>query len=207
MKKLVALLAIAMMASSAFAIVDDGVNSLGVYFDEAFEANCIDPMLNVPHQMYFVLANCSQATIGGFEFAWNFDPAPAVAPFILATILPPGGLNIGDANNLIVGLGTPLATGEATVLVQFTAMWIALPGEMTYVTAGPPNPATIPGHCAFNDGADVSLLFPMAFSTVDGTDVVVDPEGWVRPGLGTIGCPGPVATEAQTFSTLKALFR
>ena len=204
MKKLLVLLALTCFASSAFAINDTGTNSLGVYFDAEFNQNCVDYVPAAPFDMYFVLANCSVPAIGGYEFAWALDPDPAGQYFILNTILPPSSLNIGDNNNLIVGIGTPLATEPATVLVTFSVM-VLTPGVMANITVGPATPASIEGESAFVSGE--SVLYPMNYSTFDGEFVTRDNLGFVRPGVGTIGCPAPIAVEKSTMGSVKALFR
>ena len=207
MKKLLLLLALTslMIGSQAFAILDDGQNSLGVYFDAGtFEVNCYDPIPNVPFSMFFVLANCTEDIIGGFEFAWEFDPDPAGTYFTLGTILPPNALNIGDNNNFIVGIGSPYETNEATVLVEMQILFVVPPAE-AFVTVGPSTPASIPGSAAFVSGE--SVLFSMRYSTVDGVNVIVDEMGWVRPGLGRIPCPGPIATEKASWGNVKALYK
>lgn len=207
MKKLLVLVALTslMIGSQAFAILDDGDNSLGVYFDAGtFEVNCYDPIPNVPFTMYFVLANCTEDILGGFEFSWTFDPDPVGTYFTLNTLLPPNALNIGDSNNFIVGIGTPYPTSEATVLVEMSLLFVIAPLE-AYVTLGPSIPASIEGRAAFVSGE--SVLFPMNFSTVDGVNVIVDEMGWVRPGVARIPCPGPIATEKAAWGSVKALFK
>jgi hypothetical protein len=154
--------------------------------------------------MYFVLADCSEAAVGGYEFAWALSPDPVGQYFVLGLILPPNALNIGDNNNLIVGIGDPLVTEAATVLCTFSLM-ILTPGIMADITVGPSTPASIPGETAFVSGE--SILFPMNYSTFDGEFVTRDNQGWVRPGIGTIGCPAPIAVEKESMGSVKALFR
>ena len=206
MKKLIAILALTCLTTSmAFAINDDGVNSLGVYFDApGFNSNCLDYTPSVPANMYFVLANCSEDIIGGFEFGWNFDPDPAGLYFILGTILPPNALNIGDDHNFIVGIGAPYPTDVATVLADMSLLFLA-PGIAADLTVGPSVPASIPGEAAFVSGN--SELFPMNFSTFDGELVTRDSQGWVRPGVGAVPCPGPIAVEDQSWGNVKSLYR
>jgi hypothetical protein len=204
MKKLIVLLALTCLTSSAFAINDTGTNSLGVYFDPDFNMNCIDYTPAVPFPVYFVMANCSEAVVGGYEFAWAMTPDPVGQYFVLATLLPPDALNIGDNFNLIVGIGVPLITEAATVLVEFSMM-VLTPGVMADITVGPSTPASIPGETAFVSGE--SILFPMNYSTFDGEFVTRDPQGWVRPGIGTIGCSAPIATEKESWGSVKALFK
>ena len=204
MKKLLVLLTLTCFASSAFAINDTGTNSLGVYFDPDFNQNCIDYTPSVPFPVYFVMANCSEEAVGGYEFAWAMDPDPVGQYFVLSTVLPPYALNIGDNFNLIVGIGAPYLTDTATVLVQFSMM-VLTPGITADITVGPSVPASIEGETAFVSGE--SVLFPMNYSTFDGEFVTRDAEGWVRPGIGNIGCPAPIAIEKQSWGNVKALFQ
>lgn len=207
MKKLILFLALTslLIGSQASAILDDGPNSLGVYFDApTFETNCVDFSPTVPFEMYFVLANCTEELIGGFEFSWAFDPDPAGLYFILNTTLPPNALNIGDNSNFIVGIGSPYPTSEATVLVWMQIMFVA-PVVEANITVGPSVPASIPGYTAFVSGN--SELFTMNFSTVDGVYVEVDDQGWVRPGVARTPCPGPIAVEQAPWGTVKALYK
>ena len=204
MKKLIVLLALTCLTTSAFAINDTGTNSLGVYFDADFNQNCIDYPIAVPFPVYFVMANCSEAAVGGYEFAWRMNPDPVGQYFILGTFLPPDALNIGDNFNLIVGIGVPLLTEAATVLVEFSMM-VLTPGVMADITVGPSTPASIPGETAFVSGE--SVLFPMNYSTFDGVFVTRDAQGWIDPGVGTISCPAPIAVEKESMGSVKALFR
>lgn len=208
MKMLVVFLVLGIMSSGslAFGILDEGENSLGVYFDHGtFELNCTDAPFAVPFSMYFVMANCTQSSIGGFEFAWAVDPEPAQPLIPLAVVLPPFALNIGDNYNFIVGVGEPLATGPATVLVEIQLL--NLDSDLvSFITVGPAIPASIPGQTAFVDGIDYDILLPMNYSTLDGVYVNLDENGWVRPGIGMFSCPGPVAVESSPWGSVKALF-
>jgi hypothetical protein len=206
MKKLIVLLALTCLTSSmAFAINDSGENSLGVYFDlGTFNVNCLDVAASVPANMYFVMANCTEPTLAGFEFGWAFDPDPVGQYFVLASILPPESLNIGTDQNLIVGIGSPIPTDAATVLVEFQLLFLAAP-IMADITVGPSVPASIPGESAFVSGDQV--LMPMNYSTFDGEFVIRDSQGWVRPGVGTLGCPAPIAVEEASWGSVKALYQ
>ena len=206
MKKLIVILALTCFTTSmAFAINDTGDNSLGVYFDAPdFNQNCLDYAPSAPANMYFVLANCTEDIIGGFEFGWAFDPDPAGLYFILSTVLPPNALNIGDDNNFIVGIGAPYPTDVATVLVDMSLLFLA-PGIMADVTVGPSVPASIDGEAAFVSGN--SELFPLNYSTFDGEFVTRDNLGWVRPGVAAIPCPAPIAVEESSWGSLKAMYK
>jgi hypothetical protein len=207
MKKYLTLLMICLWSTTSFALIDDGINSLGAYFDPAGDVNCLAPAPFVQFSIYWILANPVVASLGGFEFAWAFSPAPAAAPIIIGTTLPINALNIGTNNNLIVGLGSGLITSDATTLVRFDLIATASFPPETYITVGPATPATIPGHAATNDFNNPGDVVPMNFSTVDGVNVIIDPQGWVRPGVAKMSCPGPIATETATWGNVKSLYR
>jgi len=203
---LISTLCFLLLSSSVWAIIDDGVNSLGVYFDPpVYEQTCNNYASFVPSSMYFVLANCSEPTIGLFEFRWSFDPDPAGLYLILSTIFPPGAINFGSQFNFYVGLGTPMMTEEATILVEIQIMYLA-PGLEAQIMAGPAMPPTVPGWPLFSDGENMEL-YAMTYSTYDpvnGNDI--DPVTEMI-SIGTLGCPGPVATNEQSFDSVKALYR
>lgn len=48
MKKLVVLLLVSLMATSAFAVVDPDPDMIGVYFDATADNNCTTAAANVP---------------------------------------------------------------------------------------------------------------------------------------------------------------
>ncbi len=207
MKRIVALFAICLGASTSFALIDDGINSLGAYFDADGNINCLAPTPGQPFNLYWILANPVVENLGGFEFAWAFAPEVVPAPFILNAFIPPNALNIGTNYNLIVGLGAGLITTEATTLVTFNMMVLALVDPETYITVGPATPPSIPGHAATNDFDNPADITPMNFSTVDGVNVIINELGWVVPGVAKMSCPGPMATETATWGDVKALFR
>ena len=124
MKKLISVLTLSLLvASSAFAIIDDGTSSLGAYSDTDGDSNCFTVTPNVPFNVYWVFANPDIANLGGFEFAWRFEPNPT--HFVLSTTMPAGALNIGTPNNMVVGLGLGLITSEATLLVTHQVMIVS----------------------------------------------------------------------------------
>ncbi len=191
----------------AFAVTDQGANSLGVYLAPDCETNCGDVVSGVPFSLYFMLANPTQDSMAGFEFSYYYDPEPASPPFVLDAELPPNALNIGDNSNFIVGLGTPLVLdGDCNLLVTLTVLATVVPEDGTCIMVGPASPSSISGAPVYDDGQDFSILVPMTFSTYDpdnGWDT--DPDGFICAA--TFGCPGPVATEPQTFGNVKSLFK
>jgi hypothetical protein len=198
-------LAIAMVAGGpAFALLDDTPNALGVYFDdETFTQNSCYPEPFVPFHVYFVLSRPScPLPIAGFEFAWRFEPTGSLT--IVGFELPPNALNIGTEYNLHVGLGTPLPVSSQYVLLEVMIVsQEAVP--CTYIAVGPATPASIPLHMLYAPEWGCVDLIPMTLPAYGG--VMIDPNGWSVPGVATIGCPGPVANEAQSWSTIKALYQ
>jgi len=85
MKKVAILLALSMMASSAFALQDQDDSSFGIYFDSTGDVNCAAPAPFTPFNLYFIIANPQVQNMGGFEFQWRFEPAanPIISSFTL----------------------------------------------------------------------------------------------------------------------------
>jgi len=180
-------------------------NSLGLYFDpDRFETVCLEPESGAAIPLYFVLENCSQSSIGGFEFAWRIRPEPPAAPFVMDVQLPPHSLNIGSGNNFIVGFGVPLVTRGSTILATVNLMFTSLPPRRPYlVQVGPSSPSSIADRAAFNDGDDPAQLFAMNYSDAYLANEH-GPGGWSDPGVGGFYCA--FDDEATTWGTLKARF-
>ena len=120
--------------------------------------------------MYFVMAYCTQASVGGFEFGWEED---ANISAVFETIFTNGGTNFGDNQNFLVGFDTPLITGPATLLVEISGLVLAL--GLSNISVGPSIPSSFGGESAgFADGANPVLLIPMNYATVDGIN------GWLE---------------------------
>ena len=203
MKKLILVLALSVMvAGSASALLDDGVSSLGAYSDMGGDSNTFAVTPNVPFNIYWVFANSDIANLGGFEFAWRMQPNPT--HFVLTTTMPAGALNIGTANNMVVGLGLGLITSEATLLVTHQVMIIAGADNVT-ITAGPATPDSIDGEAAYNDFNNPGDIRAMNWSTVTGP-ADRDAAGWLINGLAKINGEAPVATETSTMGNIKALW-
>jgi hypothetical protein len=206
MKKFAILLALSMVASSAFALIDEGNSSLGFYFDNQGDVNCFAPTPFVPFTAYVIIANPQVQNMGGFEFSWRFNPQPAAAPIITGFVLPPQALNIGTNYNVIVGLGGGLITSEATVVASISMIATAAIPADTYVQVGPATPASHPLHAAYNNFNNPAEIIDLNFSTVDGVANVINAQGFVVPGVARMACAGPIATESATWGSVKALF-
>ncbi len=103
-----------------------------------------------PATIDFYLMNAEVANLGGFEMAWSCDADPGTM-LQLSLDLPPSSLNIGDAHNLIVGIGAPYPYVSPGVrLARFTCICVAdLPCAKIHLA--PAQPASLPGQMAYND--------------------------------------------------------
>ena len=193
MKKFVTLLLVALFASTAFAGLDNGPDSFGVYFDTAGNTNDLDGVMPfAPFNVYLLLMNPTGAT-NGFECTVT----PVGAPhFILNTTLGgTGALDVdSSANGFAVGAAADYPTvGGAMVLVTWTFMvqstaqleWRiskasipSMPGDLPVVTGN-----GVLRRCGVASG---SVTAPVAY--VNSPDA-------------------PVATEVSSFGNVKSLFR
>lgn len=206
MKFVVIFAMVSVFAVPAVALVDDGINSLGVCFDADGELNCYGPSPFTPFNVYFILAHPTAASLGGYEFAWRFSPPLVPAPFILSRTLVPGAVNAGRDDNLLVTVPGGFVTTEATVLATFSLITLAQVHEGEFITVGPATPASLPGQAAFTGFLDAA---PTAVAYHGVPDwATIDPQGWVVPGVAALWCvsPGP-AVETATWSEVKSLFR
>ena len=195
MKKLVALLMVSLMATSAFAVVDDDPDMLGVYFDLNADTNSISAAASVPFNMYFIITNPSVASIWGVEFGYDLVGG-AGQYFRLAETLPGGALNVGDASNpatgdYVLGLASPLPAQPATVMATWNVLLLAPISFEVYLSAS--NPESIAdGLPAMEIGGSI---VPLGLSTGIGNAAAV------------VNGPAPVSVEEASFGSVKSLFR
>lgn len=199
MKKLIVLLLVSIMATSAFAVVDPDPDMMGIYFDMNADSNCLPSQpAQVPFFAYAVLTNPTVPGVEAFEFGYeNVVPVGfETLVFQLATTLPTGAIDVGEgtplAGNIIAGLANPVPAAPATILVTWQYLLLGVfPVEM-YMTASEP-------------------------SSVPGGLPVIQAEGTLRTvGLSTGGPQNPVATinggcvvavENDTWGGVKSLYR
>lgn len=203
MKKLVVLLMVSLMATSAFAVVDPDPNMIGVYFDMNADSISTPATMNVPFFAYVMLTNPTYAEISGFEAAYSVQvPLGFESLFFRLNEDLQGGLNVAVGNTAtageyIVGWPAPRPTSPATVLVSWQLMLLStfsadiFLGPTTAPSGDNPNlPALEVGGSIVNLGTSTGdPAIPVA---------VINPAG-----------PGdvPVAEEGASFGDVKALFR
>lgn len=192
MKKLVALLLVSMMASVAFAGLDQDPDQFGIYFDTLGNANCANAGPFMPTNVYLLLMNPVSAT-NGFECTVT----PVGAPhFILSTTLGgTGALDVdSSANGFAVGAAAnyPVVGGAAVLVTYSVMLQAAAPLEFYITEASIPS---MPGDLPVVTGDGVLRRCGVASG-----DVTM-PVGGFNMAL----CP--VSAEATTFGNVKSLFR
>ncbi len=199
MKKLVVLLLVSLMATSAFAVIDLDTDMLGVYFDMTADNNCTTAGTD-PFFAYVTITNPSATEVHGIEFGYNL--VSSVGPgqmFRLANNLPAGAVDLGTNTDLmlgdyVVGLASPLPATEA---VQFvTWQFLLLVPQTVDIFLGPSTIQSIDdGLPAYEIGGSIQSL---GLST-----------GWPSAGfpVATINGDCPVAVEDASFGSVKSLFR
>jgi len=193
MKKLVILLLSLLVASSALAVIDTDADMMGIYFDETADANCITgvaPYSQIP--VFVIMTNPSVDAIGGFEFGYELEGEATV----LSTTLPENNIDVGYPGNHIVGLGSPLATTEATIVATLNVMYMSTTNTPVSFTLHGSNPSSIDPALPtiLLDGGD---LMTLGTSTLPGT----------MSALINGVCEDVVTTDEKTFDNLKSLYR
>jgi hypothetical protein len=193
---------VVLVVPTASALIDDGEDSLGIYFDAEGDVTCFDPTPGEPFTVYFILVHPQEHCIGGFEFSWRFEPPLDPAPAIYDLVLPPNSLNIGDEQNIIVGVGGAWVVPEpAVVLASCTVMTYAEVPEGQGIAVGPPTPASIQGHALYHSCYATGDLYEFNYSTVPENH----PVGWWT--VASLDCDfDVVATRSATWSAVKALY-
>ena len=193
MKKMLVLLISLLVASSAMAVLDGDADMLGIYFDENADVNCLTgvlPYAQLP--AYVIMTNPTADFIGGFEYGYTIDGEGMV----LLTTLPGNSIDVGQPGNHIVGLGSPMATSEATVLVSMNVMYMSTTmGPLSFTLHGS-NPSSINPALPtilYGDGQ----LMTLGTSTLPGT---------VNALINGV-CEEVVDTEATSLEGLKSLYR
>jgi hypothetical protein len=202
MKTWIASIAVCLLVQPAVALLDDGQDSLGCYFDDQGNSNCFDPTPGVPFSLYFILASPNYDWIGGYDFGWRFDPPMDPEPSILGLVLPPTSLNIGGPQDIMVSIGLGLVGSPATVLATCTVMTLGPVSLGQGVAVGPATSPTIPNHASYTPYENGAITNPMRYSTLPEGEA----SGWCV--VATLDCAAQVvAVEAATWGAVKALYR
>ncbi len=190
MRTLLTISILTLLAGTAFAQFP-GDNLMGVFFsDTEFtqETTNIDSGA-VPFNAYLVLVNATVGTVGGYECAIDFAN-PSI--FVLSVSGPNGWTNFGDNTNHLCGYQVPLPSEQpGTVLATLQLLYSVT--DPVEISLGPATPPSIPGDMAIANGANPDELIACPCLTADCV-------------VATIWGDGVVATEDQTWSSVKSLF-
>lgn len=206
MKKLVVLLMVSLMATSAFAIpADPDPDMIGFYFDLGATEHCINVAPSTPFFAYVCVTNPTASAIDAYEFGYEMAvPAGMEAMiFRLSTNIAnfaANGVDVGvsgpTGGDVIVGLATPLPGGEVVIVHSFQYMLLAQMAVPVYLTAS--SSPSLPGGLPVVQEAGGDLM-TLGTST-GGPDIPVayinDPGGMC-----------PVAVEESTWGSVKGLYR
>ena len=211
MKKLVVLLLVSLVATSAMAQIDPDPNSIGIYFDDGAMENCTTAVPFVPFMAYYCLTNTTVGQVGFYEFGYeNIATGPEFS-FAFQQDFPANGLD-----ESIVGATFDIGSGNAYLGDHIVAMGLGFPGV----------PVTIlhSKELILYQAQSVDMyLFESTQTSVPGRlpvvlDISLDPSefftcnqstgGWEFP-VAQINPPGDcvVALEAASFGSVKSLFR
>jgi hypothetical protein len=186
MKKLVAILVLTLIASNASAILVDTPNNLGLYFDPSADTiQLYDHFMFT--QMYLVITNPTFDAIKGLECYVDWVEANCT---YYGMILPTGALNVGDQHNVVIGLGSAMATSPITLMATYNLMPSANPTHFALSAALPPS---IPGDLpVVVDGNDNMFQINLEFGS-----------GEVCASINS----DIVDSESETWGGVKSLYR
>jgi len=196
MKKLLVLGLVAVMATGALAQSSEE-NMMGMFFSpDVFNDETTNfPNTFTPFNSYIVLLNATVPSVAAYEAGLMLSD-PTV--FLLNVDGPNGWTNFGGPTNHLVGFVTPVPAMADGGAVLSTIQMLYTGTATVEISMGPSSPSSFnsegPG-IANGENVDETFLCPLT-SFQDG------PWGVVA----TINGPGVVATEAQSLSSVKALF-
>ncbi len=200
MKKLLVLLVVSLMATSAFAVVDEDPNMLGVYFDLDADMNELAVGANTPFFAYVMLTHPTSDNVFGLEFGYDVVVPAGMEGLIfrLANNLPAGAVDLGNSvsvfsGDYVAGLAAPLPGAPAVTFVTWQFMLLS-PGLEVQIFLGPSNVQSIDdGLPAYEAGGTIE---PLGLST-----------GGVSTPVAVVNGVGPVAVDNASFGSVKSLFR
>ena len=196
MKKLLAMLAIALLASRAMATVDPDPAGMGVYFDLDGDVVCTTTAAPFSNVVAYLLATNPSTGISGWEA--NIDVlGAAVAPaWTLAA-----GLDVDmSAAGFQVGIGTgalALPAAPAVVLATWSGFVMAPTDVIEFFVSGVPGSSSFPDSPGYAAGDNAGDLREFQVSSGTGMNLPV-------AGINTCTV---VANEDMTFTNVKSLYR
>lgn len=192
MKNLVALLLVGLMATAAFAGLDSGSDSFGVYFDANGNSNTSTQPVFTPFNVYLLLAN-PVSTTDGFECTLTPTGAPY---FVLSTNLGTGALDVDSSpNGFAVGAASPYPINAGGAMLLATMQMMVQATTPLQFRIGPATSPSMPGGLPVVTGDGILRRCGISSGSVSA------PVAYVN------GTEQPVGTETSSFGNLKSLFR
>lgn len=194
MKTLLSLLLACSLASGAFAGLDPGTDSFGIYFDTAGNTNCRTAGAFQPFPVYLLLMNPAGPT-NGFECSLAMTGARY---FVLSTHF--GVSCIDDIepngpNDIVTGCASNFPVPETGAVVLATLqLMLQEPTELLF-RIGPASIPSLPGGLPVVTGDGVLRLCRVASGDVN------------LPVAGINAGNCPVSEEVNAFGEVKSLFR
>ena len=184
-------------------VPDDRPDIIGVWYEiDGYYRNCIEnvePNTFVP--MYVILSGVTRPYVAGWEVAFEFA---ADSGAIISTTYAGGGINFAEVPSFIVGLNEPLETPADQCLVLAEMNFLFLEGVSDWY-GGPTVPATIPLVPAYVNAEDLTDVVPCQFPWVEPE--YLDDNGWTILPIATVNGDCAIATETQSWSTIKSMYR
>lgn len=199
MKKLLAMLAVALLASGAMAQIDPDADGMGIYFDTEgtiFEMNTAAPFEQITAYLLITRPSATDG-VSGWEAYVTGAAGLTAGSWTLA-----GGLDVdASAEGFQVGIGTgPLALpyGDTVVLATLSGFVMTPTTPIALYVDGVPGSTTFPNSPGYAGGTDAGDLRACQVSSGTGAGM---------PVACINGACSVVANEDMTFSNVKALFR
>ncbi len=174
---LVALAALALLTPQAgmAAMRPAGDDVFGIYASNNFNGDAGDenpPYINPAgvgiEQTYIYLTNVTGPALGAYEFALSFTGGSA--PIVTDAGLPPQGVNFGNGNEYIIGVGTPLVPDQYGNVILLSPQFFVSDQTPVSVFVGPVSLPHTPGEITYVEFDDVSLSHFMTPASGDFAD-------------------------------------
>ena len=198
MKKLLVILMASLIATSAFAVIDPDPSSIGIYFDETADVNCVD-FSGGPLNIYVVWTTPLIPAFLGYEFGYFMDIEAGASIFMSQTLLFNGvteGFDIFSGQTEVEGSHAvvcvdPVPTGPATIIHAWVYQ-IFSPGYMK---------------CFIFQSETMGGTLPQVLGTEEDLHQLNQSTGGWDVPVATLNTSCVVDNEEASFGSVKSLFR
>jgi hypothetical protein len=189
----------------AVVVPDDGIDSVGLYFDNAGMMENMTMQSSGQVTIYIVLAGVSAPSVAAWELGLDFD---STLGLIIDAGLQDDEVNFANLPMFIVGLGTPRPPdADGNFVLAMPTFLILVPDSVIDFYAGPSDPSSLdPPLPDYVNGEDITEIIPMNYSVDAGGQNVGD-DGWCLLVIASINGEPSVATEDATWTSVKNLYR